>query len=198
MIRSHRALSLWNCFQFAELDALAAELYNGFEVTGELVPGPGWLPRTDDKYRYPISAEGLKAHLFPHSEQTTQLQGRRALGADVSGAPTRTPSWQNGGSGLVALLIEIDGYETQSLEHSDIRCAFSFAVAADTMLRSAPLTHHIIMECKPTWRYPRPSTRSDSRVKYGVRTYPQHADSLLWMNLQTASQYYAALVDRCC
>ena len=46
--------------------------------------------------------------------------------------------------------------------------------------------------------YPRPSTRSDSHVKYGVRTYPQHADSLLWMNRQTASQYYAALVDRCC
>ena len=46
-------------FQFPEIDALAKELHNGFKVTGELVAGPGWLPRTDDRYRYPIS-EGFR------------------------------------------------------------------------------------------------------------------------------------------
>lgn len=39
------------------VDQLQQELTRGFNMTGELTPGTGWLPRTDDRYMNPISRD---------------------------------------------------------------------------------------------------------------------------------------------
>ena len=134
-------VDLLRMFQFPEIEALAGELNNGFKVTGELVAGPGWLPRTDDRYRYPISEDGFRKlnrthvlnrlnnyrvdeHWEPmYQELLQELQLGRMEG------PFEAPDWWPRST------IEIEGYETKSLEHSDIRCAFSFAVCQADKIR---------------------------------------------------------------
>ena len=54
-------VELLKMFSFPEVDDLATELSAGFRVTGKLTPGPGWLPRTDSRYSYPISDATFKA-----------------------------------------------------------------------------------------------------------------------------------------
>ena len=119
---------------------MAKELHNGFKVTGELVAGPGWLPRTDDRYRYPISEEGFRKinrshtlnrlnnyrvdeHWEPMLLVLQELQLGRMEG------PFHAPDWWPRST------IDIEGYETKALEHSDIRCAFSFAVCQADKVR---------------------------------------------------------------
>ena len=134
-------VDLLRMFQFPEIEALASELNNGFKVTGELVAGPGWLPRTDDRYRYPISEDGFRklnrAHVLNrlnnyrvdehwepmYQELLQELQLGRMEG------PFEAPDWWPRST------IEIEGYETKALEQSDIRCAFSFAVCQADKIR---------------------------------------------------------------
>ena len=134
-------VDLLRMFQFPEIEALAGELNNGFKVTGELVAGPGWLPRTDDRYRYPISEDGFRklnrAHVLNrlnnyridehwepmYQELLQELQLGRMEG------PFEAPDWWPRST------IEIEGYATKALEHSDIRCAFSFAVCQADKIR---------------------------------------------------------------
>ena len=134
-------VDLLRMFQFPEIEALAGELNNGFKVTGELVAGPGWLPRTDDRYRYPISEDGFRklnrAHVLNrlnnyridehwepmYQELLKELQLGRMEG------PFEAPDWWPRST------IEIEGHETKALEHSDIRCAFSFAVCQADKIR---------------------------------------------------------------
>jgi len=51
---------------------LTADLTFGFDVIGELHQGPGWLPRTDDKYQHPISFDTFKALNSAHVRSRLQ------------------------------------------------------------------------------------------------------------------------------
>ena len=44
------------------VDQLADDLSTGFNVTGHMNPGAGWLPRTDDRYSHPITSEAFRKH----------------------------------------------------------------------------------------------------------------------------------------
>ena len=191
-------VDLLRTFQFPEIDALAKELHNGFKVTGELVAGPGWLPRTDDRYRHPISEEGFRKinrshtlnrlnnyrvdeHWEPmYQELLQELQLGRMEG------PFQAPDWWPRST------IDIEGYETKALEHSDIRCAFSFAVCQADKVR----------RCEDYRRSGHNSTvcTYDVPFHHGVQTYVEISkafyelgeDSAVWcQDLSAAYRQFA-------
>ena len=55
-------LQLLDALAFPGLSDLAEDLHKGFSLTGRLHSGSGWLPRTDDRYSFPIPLEVFAKH----------------------------------------------------------------------------------------------------------------------------------------
>ena len=55
-------LRLLDLAKMPGLPELTEDLQSGFQVTGELHAGAGWLPRADSKYEFPTSAETFMKH----------------------------------------------------------------------------------------------------------------------------------------
>ena len=134
-------VELLRMFSFPEVDALAKELSSGFRVTGKLTPGPGWLPRTDSRYSYPISDATFKTINAAHTR--SRLQHYRVdphwkvmrdellqeLRLGRMEGPFIQPDWWPKKS------ITVEGFTLQPLEDQDIRAAFCFAVCQSDKVR---------------------------------------------------------------
>ena len=121
-------------FDFPGLPELSEDLNKGFAVLGELHAGAGWLPRTDEKYNFPIDYTTFsklnRAHVLqklqqnrpdPHwQDMLTELIEERRLGR-LSG-PFEAPSW------WPTPTIGLDGEPLQPLDNDHIAVSFCFSV----------------------------------------------------------------------
>ena len=71
------------------LKDLAFDLENGFKVTGELIPGPGWLPRADQRYEFPITDEAFMKHNRHYTEAKLKSGRVDPVEDDALGASRR-------------------------------------------------------------------------------------------------------------
>ena len=53
-------VSLLRSLGYPATDTLATDLTEGFDIIGALPPGPGWRPRTDQRYSYPIDEQAFR------------------------------------------------------------------------------------------------------------------------------------------
>ena len=134
-------LDLLEMFGFPDLPNLREDLQQGFAMTGELHPGSGWNPRTDEKYSWPIDQDSFVKmnHHYTHSKL---LQGRpdpfwtvmldelyeeRRLGR-LSG-PFVQPSW------WPCMSVGFEGEDLLPLPQDQITVSFCFSVQQQDKVR---------------------------------------------------------------
>ena len=98
-------LELLRRLNYPDLANLTDDLTQGFNMIGDLKPGPGWRKRTDDRYKHPASLDELRrvnadyvrqrastARVGEHTETLLQeLIDEVKLGRVVG--PTKAPAW---------------------------------------------------------------------------------------------------------
>lgn len=132
---------LLKMFGYPAAETMLHELNNGFAITGVLNKGFGWMPRTDQRYDFPLSAEAFRKHnqhyvaekvrsnrVDPHwREMLTELEKELQRGR-MSG-PFRAPSWWPGET------IGLPEFPLMDLPEDDIRVAFCFSVVQQDKIR---------------------------------------------------------------
>ena len=124
-----------------QLDNLAEDLTNGFAVVGHLHPGPGWLPRTDDRFQNPMDLQTFQTlnHQFvkarlksikpdPHWQaMLDELLKERKMGR-LQGPFIGPPTWPVATVGTPTLPVT-------PLPDDDLCCAFSFSIEQTDKVR---------------------------------------------------------------
>ena len=134
-------LQLLQQLKMPGLDELSADLLSGFDIIGPLHDGPGWLPRRDQKYEFPVDHHVFKEHnkryvtsklqqgrVDPHwavmlSELEQELDKGRMEG------PFHAPSWWPCRS------RDLPGRPCQPLPDDDIAVSFCFSVEQSDKVR---------------------------------------------------------------
>ena len=123
------------------LQDLTEDLNQGFQVTGALHQGAGWMPRADGRYEHPVTAEAFKknnrhytiAKLTKHHVdpewQTLLTELKSELQRGRMSGPYRSPSWWPVPS------IGIDDMPMLSLPDPDISASFCFSVKQTDKIR---------------------------------------------------------------
>eukprot|EP00435_Cladocopium_sp_Y103_P030116 s227_g7.t1 len=120
---------------------LEDDLQHGFRVIGELHHGPGWLPRTDDRYQHPISFETFKMlneqHVRRRLSNTQPDKHWQAMLDELLAekrkgrlaGPFQAPSsWS-------CQTVPVAGHSLLKLEDEWIGCACSFSVEQTDKIR---------------------------------------------------------------
>eukprot|EP00435_Cladocopium_sp_Y103_P013637 s2457_g3.t1 len=116
------------------LQHLSEDLQKGFVVLGKLHPGAGWLPRADQKYEHPVTAEALKQNNRHYATarlrsqrvdpewKTMQEELRSELRKGRMSGPYSAPDW------WPTQAVSIDDRPLTPLENQDICISFCFSV----------------------------------------------------------------------
>ena len=119
---------------YAGVEDLSWELSHGFPLTGTLCPGTGWLPRTDEKYAFPIDMATFRGLNLQHVQKRMRK-------------PVPSPHWQTMLDELLAdkangklmgpfeapehwgiTCVAVSGHPLQSLHEKEVFAAVCFAV----------------------------------------------------------------------
>ena len=123
------------------LPDLATDLQHGFEITGVLNPGPGWLPRADQRYEFPVSDEAfhqhnrhytlakLKSGRIDSEWQTMVTELREELNKGRMSGPFSAPSW------WPVPAISIEGRSLQNIPDDNSTFSFCFSVKQTDKIR---------------------------------------------------------------
>ena len=134
-------LQLLQQFGMPGLDELSHDLLHGFPIVGPLHDGPGWLPRSDQKYEFPVSETVFKLHnrkyvisklqqsrVDPHWDVMLQELEQELAKGRMEG-PFEAPSW------WPKHTRGLPGRPCQSLPEDDIAVSFCFSVQQSDKVR---------------------------------------------------------------
>ena len=134
-------IQLLDMFQMPGLDELAEDLCQGFQVTGVLHQGAGWLPRADGRYDFPVNPETFRKHNRHYTEaklrkrqvdpewQTMLSELKTELQRGRMSGPNQAPSW------WPTSTVGIDDMPTIPLPDNDISTSFCFSVKQTDKIR---------------------------------------------------------------
>lgn len=128
-------------FDFPQLDELAEDLVNGFEMTGSLHRGSGWTMRTDDRYSYPLSTERyqqlnrqyvvgrLRCPRIDTHREGLLHEVIEELRLGRMSQPFSAPSW------WPCSTVSVENLPLHSLPDDNITAAFCFSVCQSDKIR---------------------------------------------------------------